>query len=77
LLSAKIIHDTLSDSDVKHLLSGINILEFDTTDNIQKEFVSKVLMSFNQIIRITTIDIWHYNKERARQSKAAQNLKFK
>jgi hypothetical protein len=34
-------------------------------------------MSFNQIIRITTIDIWHYNKERARQSKAAQNLKFK
>jgi len=34
-------------------------------------------MNFNQIIRITTIDIWHYNKERTRQSKAAQNLKFK
>jgi hypothetical protein len=34
-------------------------------------------MNFNQIIRITTIDIWHFNKERARQSKAAQNLKFK
>jgi hypothetical protein len=34
-------------------------------------------MNFNQIVRITTIDIWHYNKERTRQSKAAQNLKFK
>jgi hypothetical protein len=77
LLSAKIIHDTLSDSEVKHLISDINILEFDTTDNIQKEFVSEVLMNFNQIVRITTIDIWHYNKERTRQSKAAQNLKFK
>jgi hypothetical protein len=34
-------------------------------------------MNFNQIVRITTIDIWHYNKERTGQSKAAQNLKFK
>ena len=55
LLSAKIIYDTFSDSDVKHLLSSINILEFDITDNIQKEFVSEVLMNFNQIIRITTL----------------------
>jgi len=77
LLSAKIIHDAASDSEVKNLISNINILEFDTTDNIQREFVSEVLMNFNQIIRITTIDIWHYNKERTRQSKAAQNLKFK
>jgi hypothetical protein len=77
LLSAKIIYDTLPESDIKHLISNINTTDFDITDNIQKEFISEVLMNFNQIIRITTIDIWHFSKERACQSKAAQNFKVK
>jgi len=76
-LGAKIIHDTSTDSEISHIVSSLNMSEFNTTDNLQREFVSEVLVNFNQIIKICTIDIWHFNKEKTRQTTAANNLKLK
>jgi hypothetical protein len=76
-LGAKIIHDTATDSEINLIVSNLNISEFNTTDNLQKEFVSEVLVNFNQIIKICTIDIWHFYKEKTRQTTAANNLKLK
>jgi len=77
LLRAKIVYDTASESEFDQTISNMNISEFNINDNLQKEFVSEVLMNINQIIRISTIDIWYLSKEKVCQTTAAKNLKLK
>ncbi len=40
-------------------------------------FISETLINFDQILRATTIDLWQFHTEKARQNSAATNLKSK
>jgi hypothetical protein len=43
---------------------------------LQNTFVSETLVNFDQILKVSLLDIWRFNKEKLKQTAAAQNLKF-
>ena len=55
----------------------MNLNDIDVGNSIHENFLSETLISFDQILKITTIDTWLFQKERNKQTTAAQNLKAK
>jgi len=72
----KLFLNTESNEEVNDTLSNLNLSDFDPTNELQATFVSETLTNFDQILKISLIDIWRFNKERLKQASAAQNLKF-
>ncbi len=54
------------------LLSDINM-----NDNLQHDFIYESLIQFDQIIKITTIDVWSFYKNKSKQIHAGDSLKAK
>jgi len=77
LLGAKILIKTDSEEEAKSALNNLNLSDIDVDNTIHEAFLSETLMSFDQIIKITTIDTWAFHKERNKHTTAAQNLKAK
>jgi hypothetical protein len=72
----KLFLNTESNEEANNTLSNLNLSDFDPTNKLQATFVSETLTNFDQILKISLIDIWRFNKERLKQASAAQNLKF-
>jgi len=77
LLGAKILLKTDSEEEAMSALNNLNLSDIDVDNNIHEAFLSETLISFDQIIKITTIDTWTLHKERNKHTTAAQNLKAK
>ena len=77
LLGAKILIKTDSEEEAMSALNNLNLSDIDVDNTIHEAFLSETLMSFDQIIKITTIDTWAFHKERNKHTTAAQNLKAK
>jgi hypothetical protein len=77
ILGAKLIMKTNSDSEANSMLMTMNLNDIDVGNSIHENFLSETLISFDQILKITTIETWLFQKERNKQTTAAQNLKAK
>jgi hypothetical protein len=71
LTGAKIAANTQSDDNTTKLLASFKIGDICMENQTDYTFVSKILLNFDQIMRLTTISIWQKHKEAARQTTAA------
>jgi hypothetical protein len=46
-------------------------------DNLQHDFIYESFIQFDQIIKITTIDVWFFYKNKSKQIHAGDSLKAK
>jgi len=76
-LGAKLLTNSASDEDAKSLINAINLDDIDVCNPIHEGFLSETLISFDQILKTTTIGIWSFQNEKAKHSTAAQNLHAK
>ena len=76
LIGTKLLLKLETTEEAENQLSKIEISDFDSSNKLQKTFVSETLLNFDQILRITLLDIRRFNKEKSKQASAAQNLKF-
>jgi hypothetical protein len=77
LLGTKILIGTDDENEACKLLSNISFSYIDDENPIDESIISETLISFDQIIRTTTIDLWKFQQERNKKHTAAQNLKAK
>jgi hypothetical protein len=75
LTATQIITGLDSNDKLLKFITNLNLSDNDNIKDLQKAFVSEILLNFNQILGVTTLDIWHFNKEHTRQKMAFQNLK--
>jgi hypothetical protein len=76
LIGTKLLMETEADEEAENVISSLNLSEFNSNNELQKVFVSKTLLNFDPILKISLIDVWRYNVEKNKQASAAQNLKF-
>jgi len=76
-LGAKLIAKTESDDEADSMIRALNLDDIDTCNPTHEQFISETLISFDQILKVTTIDTWTFHKERNKHNTAAQNLKAK
>jgi hypothetical protein len=72
LLTHKHSEEAATDFFDSLLLSDINM-----NDNLQHDFIYESLIQFDQIIKITTIDVWSFYKNKSKQIHAGDSLKAK
>jgi len=76
-LGAKIITKADLDEEVNSILQSINLSDIDVNNVIHEGFLSETLISFDQILKMTTIHVWDLQKEKNKHTMAAQNLRAK
>ncbi len=76
-LGAKIITKADLDEEVNSILQSINLSDIDMNNVIHEGFLSETLISFDQILKMTTIHVWDFQKEKNKHTMAAQNLRAK
>jgi len=76
LKGTKLFLDTETDEEANNILESMDLSNFDPSNELQNTFVSETLISFDQILKVSLLDIWRFNREKLKQTAAAQNLKF-
>jgi hypothetical protein len=74
VLGTKILTDALTGQEALTIMSSIKISGIDPEDPVQERLISEILTCFDQILKVTTIDIWNFHKERNKQIMAARKL---
>jgi hypothetical protein len=74
LTGAKILTDNTSNEDVSSMIRGVKLSDIDVNNKIHENFITETLLSFDQIMKVATVDIWTTHKEKSKQTIAAQNL---
>jgi hypothetical protein len=77
LTGTKIFLNTQSNDNADKLLTLLNLSDIDLDNQTDYTFVSEVLLHFDQIMRLTTIHVWHKHKEITRNAAAAIKLNTK
>jgi hypothetical protein len=62
--------DTISKVHTSLDLSDVNMKKFDDYTSI-----TKILLNFDQIIKLTTVGIWNQHQEKVRQATVAMKMK--
>jgi hypothetical protein len=75
LIGAKLLTNNPSDEDASKVISSLKLTDIDLNEEVDYLFVTETLINFDQILRHTTIILWHHHEEKAKQLAAA--LKFK
>jgi hypothetical protein len=75
LLGAKILTNNGSDETALNSFTSINLNTINLNHQDEFNFISETLIIFDQILRITTIDLWETQKEKSKQLSAAETLK--
>jgi len=75
LIGAKILANHGSDEHVTNSINAINLTDINLAVKEEFEFISEALISFDRILRLTTIDLWHAQQEKMKQLSAAITLK--
>jgi hypothetical protein len=60
LIGTKLFLKLETNEEAENQLSSIEISEFDSSNELQKTFISETLLNFDQILRITLLDIWRF-----------------
>jgi len=77
LIGAKILLNTDSNEEATIKIHDLQNAEVDFNDALQRSFIFETLIQFDQILRTTSIDIWHYKKEKIKQASAANIISAK
>jgi hypothetical protein len=77
LIGTKILTKTSMDDEATSILNSLDTSDADINDDFQSNFISEILLNFDQILRISTTVIWSTHKEKLKQTMAASNLKAK
>jgi hypothetical protein len=77
LIGAKHLTKSDYDKEVTKILDSLKLSDIDMENLIDKFFLSKTLLNFDQILKISTLGTWHHQKEQAKQALAAANMKSK
>ena len=77
LTGAKFLLNTESDETASNKLDTLLISEINTSNELQHRFIFETLIQFDQILRMTTVTLWNYHKEKMKESQAANNIKAK
>jgi len=75
LIGAKILTNNGSDEIALNSIASINLNTINLNHQDEFNFISETLINFDQILRITTIDLWETQKEKSKQLSAAETLK--
>jgi hypothetical protein len=75
LIRTKILTNNQSDNDATRILASFKISDIE--NQIDYTFITKILLNFDQILKLTIVGIWQVHKDTARQPVAAINLKTK
>jgi len=75
LIGAKILSNHGSDAHAANSINAINLTDINLAIKEEFDFISETLISFDQILRLTTIDLWHAQQEKTKQLSAAITLK--
>jgi len=76
-LGTKILADSDSEEDINDIITSIKLTDFDPDDETQSNFIMETLWHFDQILKISTIEVWLDYQTRYKQLLAAENLKAK
>jgi hypothetical protein len=60
--------------ETKNIINSINLSNINLNEETQYNFITETLIPFDQMLRATTIDLWHHHKEKNKQIKAFNNL---
>ena len=79
LLDAKIITKNHDDTRNQEILTSIDqlYLEFSHPTTTQLSILKETIITFHEILKATTIDLWEYNLTIKRELEASQKLKIK
>jgi len=77
LICGQILSHKTSDNETLNLFHSMSLSDIDMTNERQKSFIFETLIQFDQILKISTIDIWQSYKNKLRQQTAALKLEAK
>ncbi len=77
LIGDKILTDNNSDKFATNTMNVHKTQDIYVTNEKEFNFISETSFNFDQIIRVTTIDLWYSHKEIQKQQTVAQKLKYK
>jgi hypothetical protein len=75
LIGAKILTNNGSDETALNSIASINLSIINLNHQDKFNFISETLINFDQILRITTIDLWEIQQEKSKQLSATETLK--
>jgi hypothetical protein len=73
-VGAKLILNTNDDNKVEQEFNQLNILNFNPSKKTEFEFVQEVTLSFDSILRFTSLEIWNAKNLADRKATASENL---
>jgi len=76
-ICAQILTNKTSEDNALNFFNTLPLAEINMQNDLQHDFIFESLMQFDQIIKITTIDIWNHYKHKTKQINAGDNLKAK
>jgi len=77
LIGAKTLTDNSSDEKAINSMNLLGLHEINLANETEFNFISESLISFDQILRVTTIDLWNNHEENSKQLTAVLKLKSK
>jgi hypothetical protein len=77
LMGSKFLCNTNADEIASNKLDALLVSDINTSDESQHRFIFKTLTQFDQILRITTVNLWSFHKEEEKQNMAVNNIKAK
>jgi tellurite resistance protein len=75
LLGAKPLTNAQTDEDTSAIITSLKLSDIDLEEEVDEAFVSEILAGFDQILRFTTIGVWHCYHDITRQTITAAKLK--
>ena len=76
-IATKILTNTNDDEKVSNTFKNINTSDANLNNEDEFNFISETLIAFDQILHLTTIDLWHAFTNKAKQTSAGINLNSK
>jgi hypothetical protein len=79
LLGAQFLPSSNSNKNATNTINSLNLMDINLKNEDEFNFISETLLIliFDQILRVTTIDLWGIHKDKTKQLLAAINLKSK
>jgi hypothetical protein len=73
-IAIKTIYKSSSNEEASTLINALNLADIDLTSKLHNIFVKETLIHFDQILQVTNIGIWDFQKAQAKKDTAALNL---
>jgi hypothetical protein len=73
-IAIKTIYKSSSNEEASTLINALNLADIDLTSKLHNIFVKETLIHFDQILQVTNIGIWDFQKAQAQKDTAALNL---